>query len=287
VSGYGAAEVARMLGLSVGQVRSWVRAGFLAPMRGPRGELRFSFQDLVLLRTAQGLVSARIPARRVKSALRRLRSSLPEGRALRSVKVSAEGSGIVVRDGDARWRADDGQVLFDFDTAELARKVAPLLVRSARAGEVLLRDVGDAGGGADAPAGAEEWYERACDLEAAAPAEARSAYRRTLELDPVHPDAHVNLGRLLHEGGDAAAAAAHYRSALAARPDDATAEFNLGVALEDLGEHEEALGAYVRALALDPALADAHYNAALLFEQRGEPKSAIRHLRAYKKLTHV
>jgi tetratricopeptide (TPR) repeat protein len=276
-----------MLGLSVGQVRSWVRAGFLSPMRGPGGELRFSFQDLVLLRTAQGLVSARIPARRVKSALRRLRSSLPEGRALRSVKVSAEGSGIVVRDGDARWRADDGQVLFDFDTAELARKVAPLLVRGARADEVRLRDAADADGGADDPApGAEEWYERGCDLEEAAPAEARSAYRRALELDPVHPDAHVNLGRLLHEGGDAAAAAAHYRSALAARPDDATAEFNLGVALEDLGEHEEALGAYSRALALDPALADAHYNAARLFEQRGEPRSAIRHLRAYKNLTH-
>ena len=53
MSGYGASEVAKMLGLSVGQVRSWVRAGFLTPERGPRGELRFSFHDLVLLRTAK------------------------------------------------------------------------------------------------------------------------------------------------------------------------------------------------------------------------------------------
>src|ERR1700737_315499 len=43
VSGYGAREVARMLGLSVGQVRAWVRAGFLEPERGARGALRFSF----------------------------------------------------------------------------------------------------------------------------------------------------------------------------------------------------------------------------------------------------
>ena len=83
---------------------------------------------------------------------------------------------------------------------------------------------------------AEGWYERGCDLEEPAPAEARAAYRRALELAPEHPDAHVNLGRLLHEAGDPAAA--HYRSALAARAGDATAEFNLGVALEDLEQRD-------------------------------------------------
>src|SRR5438270_10799957 len=99
MSGYGAREVAKMLGLSVGQVRAYVRAGFLEPDRGPRGELRFDFQDLVLLRTAQGLVSARIPPRRVKAALKKLRQQLPEGRALRGVRIRAEGDRIVVGDG--------------------------------------------------------------------------------------------------------------------------------------------------------------------------------------------
>jgi tetratricopeptide (TPR) repeat protein len=282
VSGYGAREVARMLGLSVGQVRAWVRAGFLEPERGARGALRFSFQDLVLLRTAKGLLSARIPPRRVRRALSRLRTVLPEGRSLRGVKIIADGDRIVVGDGDARWQADSGQVLFDFDTAELARKVAPLLVRSTRAGEGGLRELGAAGAAAESAA---DWYERACDLEEAAPAEARAAYRRALELDPAHPDAHLNLGRLLHEAGDAAAAAAQYRSALASRPEDATAEFNLGVALDDLGQTDEAIAAYGRALALDPALADAHYNAARLYEKKGQAARAIRHLRTYKQLT--
>jgi tetratricopeptide (TPR) repeat protein len=282
VSGYGAREVARMLGLSVGQVRAWVRAGFLEPERGARGALRFSFQDLVLLRTAKGLLSARIPPRRVRRALSRLRTVLPEGRSLRGVKIIADGDRIVVGDGDARWQADSGQVLFDFDTAELARKVAPLLVRSTRAGEGGLREVAAAGAAAESAA---DWYERGCDLEEAAPAEARAAYRRALELDPAHPDAHLNLGRLLHEAGDAAAAAAQYRSALASRPEDATAEFNLGVALDDLGQTDEAIAAYGRALALDPALADAHYNAARLYEKKGQAARAIRHLRTYKQLT--
>ena len=58
---YTAKSVARLLDLSVQQVRSYARAGFLQPDRGPRGEYRFSFQDLVMLRTAKGLMAARIP----------------------------------------------------------------------------------------------------------------------------------------------------------------------------------------------------------------------------------
>src|SRR5437867_2520907 len=63
------------------------------------------------------------------------------------------------------------------------------------------------------------WYERGCDLEEDAPAEGREAYRRALEIEPHHAGAHVNLGRLLHEAGDAAAAADHYRIAAQAAPE--------------------------------------------------------------------
>jgi tetratricopeptide (TPR) repeat protein len=266
--GYGAREVAKMLGLSEGQVRSWVRAGFLEPERGPRGELRFSFQDLVLLRTAQGLVSARIPPRRVRSALRKLRGQLPGGRPLRGVHIRAEGDKIVVGDGDAQWSPESGQVLFDFGAQELARKVAHLRVR-------------------DAGPSAADWYERACDLEEPAPDQAQEAYRRALELDPDLADAHVNLGRLVHEAGDPRAAAGHYRHANELDPGSVTALFNLGVALTDLRMPAEAILAYRTALAADPLCADAHYNLASLYEQRGEAAAAIRHLRTYRKLVQA
>ncbi len=272
MEGFGASEVARMLGLSVGQVRSYVRAGFLEPLRGSRGELRFTFHDLVVLRAAQGLVAARIPARRVKQALSKLRQELPEGRELRGLRIAADGDKIVVADEHARWQADSGQVLFDFDTADLARKVAPLVKR-------IVRDADRA------PAvSADAWYERGCDLEESAAAEAREAYRRALELDPHHAGAHVNLGRLLHEAGDAKAAADHYRLALEARPDHATAAFNLGVALEDLREGKLAAAAYERALSIDSSYADAHYNLAGLREREGNASAALRHLGAYRKL---
>src|SRR4051794_37759215 len=170
MGGYGAREVARLLGLSVGQVRAYVRSGFLSPSRGRRGELRFSFQDLVLLRTAKGLVSARIQPRRVRSALRKLKDQLPAGRPLRSVHIRAEGDRIVVEDGRATFCPESGQTLFDFGSEELARKVAPLQLR-ARGGD------------------AADFYERGCDLEESAPDEAREAYRKALELDPRHADA--------------------------------------------------------------------------------------------------
>jgi tetratricopeptide (TPR) repeat protein len=270
MSGYGAREVAKMLGLSEGQVRSWVRAGFLDPSRGPRGELRFSFQDLVLLRTAQGLVSARIPPRRVRSALRKLKGQLPGGRPLRAVHIRAEGDKIVVGDGDAQWSPESGQVLFDFGARELARKVAPLHLRAR-----------------EPSATAADWYERACDLEESEPDAAQDAYRRALELDPDLADAHVNLGRLVHEAGDPRAAAEHYRSAIELDPGSVIALFNLGVALTDLRMPDEAILAYRTALAADAGCADAHYNLASLYEQRGDAAAALRHLRTYRKLVQA
>src|SRR5579871_2000822 len=99
---YGAREVAATLGLSLSQVRAFVRAGFLEPARVGR-RLRFSFQDLVLLRTAHELLAARIPARRIRRALARLRDRLPAGRPLTGLHIRAEGNRIVVGDGGARF----------------------------------------------------------------------------------------------------------------------------------------------------------------------------------------
>src|SRR5439155_13618211 len=144
-----------------------------------------------------------------------------------------------------------GQVLFDFGARELARKVAPL--------RPSFEDPAD-------------WYERGCDLEESSPGDARDAYRRALELEPDHADAHVNLGRLLHETGDARAAAEHYRKAIERVPGHSTALFDLGVALEDLAMPDEAVLAY--RLSAEAGCADAHYNLAHLYEERGEPAAA-------------
>ena len=280
MTGYSAKEIGRLLGMSAGELRGYVRDGFLSPERGEHGELLFSFQDLVFLRTARGLTDARMPPRRIRRAFSRLKEQLPEGRPLSGVRLAVEGSRIVAEDGARRWQPESGQILLDFDPPVSAGEPP-----AARPAPQTLMPKSSEPRRAEQEFSAEQWFEFACELEADAPDEAIAAYRRALALDAEHADAHVNLGRLLHEAGDAAEAAAHYEAALAARPDDAVAAFNLGVAEEDLRRLPEALLAYQKAVRLDPQNADAHYNAAALAERLGRTAEALQHLKSYKKLT--
>jgi len=222
MTGYTTEEVARLLGLSPAQIRSYTRAGFLAPARGARGDLRFTFQDLVLLRTAKGLMAARIPAAQIRGSLRRLKQQLPRGRALSELRITAEGHRVVARDGAVAWNPESGQLVLDFDVARLAQRAAPLARRQAAAAREVEDDFA-----------ADDWFELGLELEVSAPEEARDAYRRALELDPHHADARVNLGRLLVESERAEEAETHFRAVVADHPDHATAWFNLGIALED------------------------------------------------------
>ena len=72
----------------------------------------------------------------------------------------------------------------------------------------------------------DDWFDLGVDLEAVSPEDAPAAYLRALELDPSHSDAHVNIGRLLQEAGESAAAEQHYNLALSAEPDNVLAAFN-------------------------------------------------------------
>lgn len=269
---YTTKDAAGLLGLPARRIRVYARTGLVHAERGPRNEYRFSFQDLVLLRTAAALRAARVPARRIHEALDRLRAELPRGRSLSELRIAAEGDQVVVADGQAVWNPLTGQYHLDFTVAELGDRVAPLAPRITR--DALAK-------GADLDA--DDWFELGLELEAYAPAEARRAYARAIELNAGHADAHVNLGRVLHDAGDRAAAESHYRRALAATP-HATAAYNLAVVLEDQGRLDDAARAYQRTLALDPTLADAHYNLAILLENRGEPEAALRHMAACKRI---
>jgi len=268
---YSTRDLSRLAALSPRQVRSWVESGLLRPDRGERGEYRFSFQDLALLRTVRDLVDADLPERRVRRALSLLRRDLPADRPLTSVRVNARMGELVVYDGDAAWEPESGQAVFDFTTE--------------RSNEVHQLTPTPAGFDPAASLSAQDWYELACDIEATAPHEAEAAYRRALSAAPEHADALVNLGRLLHESGRLADAEKLYRRAAAARPDDATAAFNLGVLLEDRLRPDEAALTYRHAIELDASYADAHYNLARLYERLSRRAAALRHLRIYKRLT--
>lgn len=270
--GYDARDVARLLDLTPAQVRSFVRKGLVDAARGPHGEYRFSFQDLVLLRVARDLVKSRIPARRLRRSLDELRRNLPAGRSLSELRIGIESNRVVVDDGTKRWNPESGQLHFGFEVRDLARRAAPIAER--RAAEARDREGMTAG----------DWYDIAFDLEATSLLHARAAYERALDVDPDHAPSLINLGRLLHEAGDIRGAEECYRRAMTL-DDDPTAAFNLGVALEDGGRLEEAIEAYREALSDDPRHADAHYNVAGVYERLGRRAEALRHFRACRELT--
>ena len=83
------------------------------PERGPRNAWLFSFQDLIVLRTAQGLSASLVPYRRITKALKELRRNLPEEMPLSGLRIAAVGDTVVVKEGDARWQADHTITLFD------------------------------------------------------------------------------------------------------------------------------------------------------------------------------
>ena len=273
LAAYSEGEASSLLGLSRLQIRQCAKEGLLSCHvdADVDGERCFSFEDLVLLRAAKGLLEARVSPRRVRSALKKLKHQLPGDAPLSGLRINAEGREIVARGGGQAWNPESGQTILDFSLAGPPVQAIPLFERAA-----------DAEPAESSTASAAECYERACDLEAESPQQACAAYREVLALDPGHIDALLNLGRLLHEGGDLRKAESHYLRALEEDPGEATAAFNLGVVLEDLGRDDDALAAYERAVASDPTLCDPYHNAVRLYEARGDKAGAVRLLKRFR-----
>jgi len=270
-STYSLRSIEKMLGLSRSVITSIIGAGFVSPSRGARNEYRFSFQDVVLLRTAHHLMEAKIPSRRMLRSLKQLRSKLPIALPLSGLRITAIGNDVVVRDGDAYWEAGTGQMMMDFEVAGKDGDVT-FLIRGPNPDE--------AGTG-----NAEQWFKRGEQLdEQDDTSSAEKAYRQAIVIDPGHADSYVNLGALLCQTGRSAEAVDLYDEAIKHCPEEPLLHFNRAIALEDRGRIDEALASYDQCLELDPEFADAHYNAARLHEQAGHTQRAVRHYSAFRRL---
>jgi tetratricopeptide (TPR) repeat protein len=270
---YSTREVADLLGLSTARVRSLMRAGLVTPQRATTGRAAFTFKDLVLLRTAKGLIDAKVPARRIAKALQALASQLPTDRPLSAVRVQVDGDRVIVRDSANSWEPESKQTVLDFSVRDLGDKVAPLARESVQRA---LR----------AASSAEDLFHAGLESEQiGATADAETAYRNALAADPVYVAALINLGRLRHVSKDLAEAEQLYRRALELEPTHPTARFNLGVVLEDRGATGEAIEQYREAARLDPRVADVHFNLARLYQQAGDQQAALRHFSRFRALT--
>jgi tetratricopeptide (TPR) repeat protein len=251
---YSLRRVCRIVRLSPAVVATLVDAGVVAPARGPRGALEFTFRDLSVLR---GLAQAR-PSALKRGALRL--------RAAGGRRLVARGSRPVVLEPDGTaWDAESGQLLIDFDAD-----------RAGAACVVVMREGEDAG--------APSLLDEAIALESFDPDAAIEAYRQLIAADPAHEDGYLSLGALMEDRNELERALNVYLEGAAHCPWSSLLRFNCGVAFQLLSANREAEECYLGALKLDPTLSDAHHNLSIIYVERGEAQRAIRHHNEVRRL---
>jgi len=262
---YSRAQVRRKFGLSERQLLNWERQDLVAPAD------TYSFSDLIAFKTLLKLRENRIPVREIAHALRSLRQKLGWVRQpLAELRVVSDGRRITVHVGGQKMEAVSGQILLDFDAAELGDlRAFPARKRTATQARE-----------------SEEWFQRGLELEeTGAPVDqAVEAYQKVLELNPSAAGALVNLGTIYYRQRRFDQAEKYYRRAIEADPQYPLAQFNLGNLYDEQGRLQEAHEHYKRALSLNPQYADAHFNLALLCERLGDTLRAVHHWKAYLKL---
>jgi tetratricopeptide (TPR) repeat protein len=260
-------QVRRRLGVSERQLRAWERDGLVQPAD------RYSFSDLIELKTLAKLREKHIRSKRIGEALESLRRKLPRiKRPLSELRIVSDGRTIAVVMAGEKMEAISGQMLFDFDTADL--------------GQVRSFPGPKQDNGAQRLKEAESWFQRGLDLEETGTPidQAIEAYRKAVELNPGAAGAWVNLGTIFYRQRRFQESEEHYTKAIEADPGYPLAQFNLGNLYDEQGRLAEAFTHYRRALELNSSYADAHFNLALLCERTGDSMRAVHHWKAYLKL---
>jgi tetratricopeptide (TPR) repeat protein len=263
-------EALRLVGISERQLRGWERQELVPHLD------QYGFSDLIALRSLQKLRGSRVPSARIRSAVRALRQKL-DGieNPLKELKIVCEGRKVAVLVDGQKMEPVSGQLLLDFDRAELRTLLSfpPEGREKPARAEARVKE-------------AEKWFERGLELEetGAPPEEIIAAYKKALELDPNSAGAAVNLGTVFYHLRQWQEAERAYTQALEIDADYALAHFNLGNLFDERGQREQAALHYLSALKLNPNYADAHYNLALLCQSHGDLMKAVRHWKAYLKL---
>ena len=262
---YSRADVRRQFRLTERQLKSWERESLVPPLES------YSFSDLIAIRTILELRGKGFRSRNIAEAVSSLRRKLDDvKRPLSELRILSDGRKIAVWVAGHKMEALTGQILFDFEAAELGG----------------VRDFPERKQGGDLLRESEVWFQQGLDLEeTGAPVEkVLEAYQKVVELNPAAAGALVNLGTIHYRQRKFGEAERYYKQAIAADPSYPLAEFNLGNLYDEQGRIPDAFHHYKRTLALNPQYADAHFNLALLCERTGDTLKAVLHWKIYLKL---
>jgi tetratricopeptide (TPR) repeat protein len=265
---YSREETRRLLDVSERQLKTWETRGLIPALQA------YGIHELVALRTLIKLRENRVPPAQIKLAVAALAQKLRHIQdPLRQLRLYADGKKIRVDVEGQAMEAVSGQLLLDFDQAELNRLV-----------EFRAKDPAQTE--REQRIEAERWFQRGLDLEqTGAPIEqVIHAYHHAVKLDPKSAGALVNLGTIYFNLQKWKDSEKYYRDALIADPSYALAHFNLANLYDERGQRTRALEHYQAALQIAPNYADAHYNLALLYQGSNQAMKAVHHWTKYLKL---
>lgn len=109
--GFSTAQACRITGLSARQLGYWCRTGLLLPtMRTGGGHARYSFTDLIVLRTARKLLDRGVSLQRIRKCLQSLSRFLPDaGVPLHELSLVVTGDVVLVLHSRSAFDALTGQ----------------------------------------------------------------------------------------------------------------------------------------------------------------------------------
>jgi tetratricopeptide (TPR) repeat protein len=259
---YTQTEVSRLLGVSLGKLRSLDRAGIASPSGRRRGRRAYTFSDLIALRAARDLLEVRVRIRDVARAIRRIRETLPKVvRPLSELRIASDGRQVIVRSEQGTFEPLTGQMVLDFEVRQLHEDVVRVLRPNA---------------GRDRARIAYELYLEASQLDEDPETmdQAEQLYRRALKYDPWLAIVYTNLGNIRFRRGDETQAEQFYRSALDIEKAQPEAQYNLGYMMMHRGQSDEAVAFFRGAIESDSRFADAYFNLAMALEQAGKRDAA-------------
>ena len=118
------------------------------------------------------------------------------------------------------------------------------------------------------------WYELGLLQSASDPAEAEASYLKAIEIQPNYSPGQRELGMLLFNQKNYAAAVPRLEKAIALGLEDAQIYNFLGICYNQTHQLQKSIRSHQAALRLDPKLAEAHLNLAYDFQLLHEPKTA-------------
>lgn len=263
------AEIARLLGITPGRLRTLDRTGVVSPSGRRRGKRAYTFSDLIALRTAQTLLDKHVRLRDVTRAVGVLKRTLPRvTRPLAELRIVSDGHKVVVRTQDGSFEPLTGQMMLDFEVKSLRDDVVRVLRPSA---------------GRERARTAYELYLRASQLDEDPESmdEAAALYQQAIELDPWLAIAYTNLGNIRFRRHDPEGAEGLYRKALEIDTRQPEAQYNLGYVMLERGRPELSIPLFHGALESDSKFADAYFNLAMAYEQIGETQKARPYWKSY------